>query len=693
MPFKKFFFFILGLFALILAAQVFKTPLWDLPAEQDADNSYVGSTQCSRCHGAIHANFKKTGHFNALEKLKKQKNQVNAQCLRCHTTGFNIRNGYTSGEDPISMRGVGCETCHGPGKRHVLAPDMSNIRKPREKECLRCHEPTRYPGFSQNPSGYFTRIHHDTLWPVEILKAPDSGTVHYLDLFVMSHCLYGIRAEQALLPLVERFRDRVQFNIYFIMHKKGDSMVRKKPADPGKAVERCQSGTSMSGNEKFMASHGLEEVEENLRQMLFVHLYQERAYKYILARGGDMNGDWHACAERAGFSHKEIKLVHDLQKSRVADSLALCHIALAESLDVPGSPTLYVDGFENEEHIDAYLFQSLFCKNSGRRGPCVNFPECARDLDCNRNGREGICRDPALPQARCFYEPPAAVDVAVVNRIGCTTCNTGNIVEMVRRKLPGARFRNVELRSPHGEALVRQYNLEFYPAFVFEKSVEQSEKFRQIQHTFRLAGDRYLIEPRIVKSYRFIGRKPEPGKLDVFFTAQHPYAIETLRSMEVFLREHKDRVQCQFHVFAFPAETTGNDSDWTSFYSSSYGRAEIMEGVRLLCVQRLHPDKAYLYALCRGFDVQKRFNSHVPEPEGEWESCARQLDLNVKRIRQCSDGIEGQRLFMDDVIFSRKWNGTENVVFLVNNYFHLQDFNPPTWEIIKKELLRNSISE
>jgi hypothetical protein len=101
----------------------------------------------------------------------------------------------------------------------------------------------------------------------------------------------------------------------------------------------------------------------------------------------------------------------------------------------------------------------------------------------------------------------------------------------------------------------------------------------------------------------------------------------------------------------------------------------------------MYGSKAYEYALCRGFDVQARFNKRIAEPGDEWMSCVKQLKLNQKKIKRCVEGAEGQKLFMESVNLARRLNATKNVVFIVNNNWCVQDFNPPTWGIIQKELV------
>jgi hypothetical protein len=400
-----------------------------------------------------------------------------------------------------------------------------------------------------------------------------------------------------------------------------------------------------------------------------------------------MKADWHACAEKSGFSYKEVKRVHDLQESPLADSLANFSIDLGESLHVPGSPTLFINNMEVNERIHPYLIESLFCRGGEKKGGCADFPACGSDLDCLEKGREGICENPKESNAKCVYETPIPFEMTVYNDRDCITCNTGNIIEMILKKFRGVTIKHADIESREGRELRKKYNLEIYPSFVFDDAIARSRKFRQIKHTFEHVKDRYIVSPSVVKTYRFLERKAVKGKLDLFITAQHPYAIETVRQMEEWLNKNRSRVKFSFNIIAYPPAGTQKPSDWTTFYSSPHGRPEIMEGARLLCVQKMYGSKAYQYSLCRGFDVQARFNKRIAEPGDEWMSCVKQLKLNQKKIKRCVEGAEGQKLFMESVNLARRLNATKNVVFIVNNNWRVQDFNPPTWGIIQKELV------
>jgi hypothetical protein len=115
-------------------------------------STFVGSDRCGDCHPVAWKvwNDAKPGaraHKNATVTLEKRMHpsgrQYDPECMMCHTTGFKHPGGYNNlvlnlpnwpakpanppaakkiKEHNDNLRGVGCESCHGPGSEHVKNP-------------------------------------------------------------------------------------------------------------------------------------------------------------------------------------------------------------------------------------------------------------------------------------------------------------------------------------------------------------------------------------------------------------------------------------------------------------------------------------------------------------------------------------------------------------------------------------------
>lgn len=103
---------------------------------------YLGSQACATCHAEQMASWQKTKHANAYTTLADKNQQFNTNCLPCHVTGVLIEHAEESLSVSEERRGVGCETCHGPGNRHVKSPKENPlISKPGAALCQGCHTP------------------------------------------------------------------------------------------------------------------------------------------------------------------------------------------------------------------------------------------------------------------------------------------------------------------------------------------------------------------------------------------------------------------------------------------------------------------------------------------------------------------------------------------------------------------------
>lgn len=105
-------------------------------AYNDAMNSgrynYVGNSKCRLCHREFFLGRKNDPHDHAMENLTPTKNEKNAHCLVCHSTGYGMPTGFTDMEKTPRLANVQCEGCHGPGNVHIeMAKDKEKNKDTR----------------------------------------------------------------------------------------------------------------------------------------------------------------------------------------------------------------------------------------------------------------------------------------------------------------------------------------------------------------------------------------------------------------------------------------------------------------------------------------------------------------------------------------------------------------------------------
>ncbi len=120
--------------------------------------AYVGSQACESCHSGEYATWKAGPHAHAGDTLAKKGKTDQADCLKCHTTGYGRTGGFPAGgklAEHAGLGGVGCESCHGPGGDHVQSGDPKKIVSLGDKcdscvilqICGSCHDDVNDPGF------------------------------------------------------------------------------------------------------------------------------------------------------------------------------------------------------------------------------------------------------------------------------------------------------------------------------------------------------------------------------------------------------------------------------------------------------------------------------------------------------------------------------------------------------------------
>ena len=293
--------------------------------EQRQENGYASAAACQRCHEQEYLQWSATRHAFAYETLLKKERYFDAGCVSCHTTGFGYPTGFQIGTQDSALKGVQCETCHGPGKQHVGNPKKSNIRSGADTSlCLECHDTKHSPGFAEVVALHTKDVDHSRE-PMNLEELLTSRTARVgkptLELFVMSYCPYGVQAEEKLLPIVKEFGDKIDFKLQFIAQEK------KEPS--------AQDITP------FTSLHGYPEVAENIRQLLIAQEYPDRYLDYILCRGRKLDKSWEDCAEKLGIDVAKIQALFD---SPEAEQLFRENIKRAAELGIRASPTILVDG-------------------------------------------------------------------------------------------------------------------------------------------------------------------------------------------------------------------------------------------------------------------------------------------------------------------------------------------------------------
>ena len=295
--------------------------------EQNQQNGYVSTTACQRCHQQEYLQWSATRHAFAFETLLKKERYFDAGCLSCHTTGLGYPTGFQIGDQDSTLKGVQCETCHGPGKQHVGNPKKTNIRSGADTTlCLECHDTKHSPGFAEVATLHIKDVDHSRE-PMNLEELLESRIARMgkptLELFVMSYCPFGIQAEEKIIPIVKKFGDKIDFKLRFIAKEK--ETISQQNITP------------------FSSLHGYPEVAENIRQLLITIEYPDKYLDYILCRGKKLDKSWENCAAKLGI---DVDKIQELFDSPEAEQLFRENIKRAAELGIRASPTILVDNHQ-----------------------------------------------------------------------------------------------------------------------------------------------------------------------------------------------------------------------------------------------------------------------------------------------------------------------------------------------------------
>ena len=140
---------------------------------------YVGSQKCQSCHEEEHRTWLRSRHANAWKSLTDVANpprDFDPECVGCHVVGwdglqrFPYVDGFVTAEKTPHLMNVGCESCHGPGEKHVAAElgddeaAMEAIRAGMrlgsavKTTCYSCHDGDNSPEFDFDR--YYPLIDH-----------------------------------------------------------------------------------------------------------------------------------------------------------------------------------------------------------------------------------------------------------------------------------------------------------------------------------------------------------------------------------------------------------------------------------------------------------------------------------------------------------------------------------------------------
>jgi hypothetical protein len=178
--------------------------------------------------------------------------------------------------------------------------------------------------------------------PKEAMLRSDIPSV---ELYVMSLCPYGVKALKEIIPAVNKFGEKIDFKVKYIVTVKGETL---------NDVESL---------------HGIDEVKENLRQAAIMKLYPDKFGQYldkindkfcVISCGAVKLDDY--WKEAASGLQMDTAAIESFANSKEGIELLKQHEQEAKKYEVSASPTLVINGVKSESiYGGAQITQLAVC--------------------------------------------------------------------------------------------------------------------------------------------------------------------------------------------------------------------------------------------------------------------------------------------------------------------------------------------
>lgn len=698
----------------------------------EGKNKFVGSEACKNCHKKEYDQFKTTAHSHAFDILLQKKRDFVPACVKCHSIGFGYESGYQISTRQKHLQQVGCESCHGAGYNHVRNPSAENIAlKVSKSRCMQCHDTENSPYFQYAAFKPLVDHSKEALSTAKSVPPEKKSTV-VMDLYVMSECPFGVKAENKLLPLAKKYGERVQLNLKFIatdvegkvaeMNQKNAKKEKVLSETQDSSNPGCKADFELDPDAKFQSLHGKSEVEENMRQVIISKLFPDKFFDYVLERNKNIHGDWRMAALQKGI---KVPLVEKAMKDGRGDQWFRENIADGNEKGISASPTLRVNGAPFTLPFDTFPLEHQICE--AMENPvegCLEVPVCSNDSHCVQEGKNGFCRQPGTKDAKCEFEDPVPIDMTMILDEDCILCESGRFLQNLYLLYPKLSVKTLDKDSDQARKILETIKADRFPLFIFEgESFQKSPRTVRLQKYLASAGGVFFINP-LVNEVASFGGEPTLKSLKIY---TNPFAqtiglqkqvLDILKKTE---KEHGISVNYQVVPMVSQVRSNINDpkvreeafmvmySDGSGrsipvYLESRHGKKEILESATQLCVARLANKDQFRAYLEHVSSVISGSLSKV-HSQAELKKAIENLDMDTLRndgfqaagiqkdlqmsISQCVGGPEGARELLMSLIELAQRQVVAAPTMLINEYYVIRGASKNLLESLPRLLNTN----
>ena len=507
-----------------------------------------------------------------------------------------------------------------------------------------------------------------------------------VDLYAMSQCPYGVQAMDTMDTVFASMGEVIDYNINYIVNEDAD------------------------GN--LTSLHGEPEVKGNIVQ-LCAKKYAEENYLRIIScmneSYSDIPDNWESCANSASLTKEVIDIegIKTCYEGEEGEELLRENMKKANDLQVAASPTFYINGEKYQSARDEVSIKRFLCSEIDYEyKACFDIPTCVVDSDCNAEPNKiGKCVTED-GEASCEYYDAETIDLVILNDERCEECAfADDVVASLSQIFKGLNIEKVDYNTEEGKKIFEESSLEFLPAFLFSKNVENGEGYENVQNFLYEKG--IYLELAVGSDFNpaleicdnsiddtgnalvdckdpdcssaLVCRQEIAKKLDLFTMSDCPYGTQAVDSLKEITDNFKnDNIDLNINYIgdSYTEEEFNNLNDSAKgmceqrsngkYYCSLHGGYEVEEDIRSLCVNNYYPDKFLEYVWCRNDQGIK---------DGDYTKCFTER-MNVATIDNCVSSAEGIYLFEQNTQIAKDLNIGASPTWLVNNKYQESGIAP-----------------
>ncbi|MFA5141655.1 MAG: DsbA family protein [Candidatus Woesearchaeota archaeon] len=454
-----------------------------------------------------------------------------------------------------------------------------------------------------------------------------------IDLYVMSQCPYGVQAENSFKEVVDKMKGYVNMNIEFIGQTDGTN---------------------------FNSLHGEPEVIGDLIQACAKNHYPAVYFDFIACQNknnpSDLVSSLTTCADEIGIDSKTLETCYQGEEGK---ALLAASFQKAQSLNVQGSPTIYLNGVQYAGGRAPNDLIRAICEATGNKAPaCAELPEIKE------------------------------VKITVLNDARCKECDSAPIIQSLKNQLfPKLAVTNLDYSTEEGKALYNELQLTALPAILFTEEVKTDANYVNIERYFVPSGkylnlmigasfdptkeicdnevddnNNELIDCADTEcNDAFECREEIKKDLQLFVMSDCPYGKEAVKALKEVVTNFKEDVKYSVHYIA---------NEQNGEFQSLHGQYEVDEDIVQLCVNKYASQEKWLnFIYCRSTNGVKDL---------DWKDCALAASIDSTKVETCSKGDEGKALLSEDIKIAQELNIGGSPTWIANNQKQFGGFDANT---------------